>query len=115
MAKGPGPKRSGRIRPKKRTAGEFSRIYGSKARVQWVKSQPCLVCGFGPCENAHVVSGGMGRKADANTIVPLCRDHHWQSHHYGWDVMANRWGREDFRLRLAADVQTRWERYAEGE
>jgi hypothetical protein len=65
-------KRAGRIKPKPRTRSEFARIYGSKARVEWVKSLPCLICGRGPCDNAHTENGGMGRKGDAASIVPLC-------------------------------------------
>jgi hypothetical protein len=69
----------GKPRPRKRSASEFARIYGSKARVAWVKSLPCVVgngsCA-GPTENAHTTTGGMGRKAEAGTIVPLCRWHH---------------------------------------
>lgn len=61
-----------RIKRKRRKPSEFARIYGSKARVEWVKRLPCVVCGERPCDNAHIVTGGMGRKADADKIVPLC-------------------------------------------
>lgn len=105
--------RGGRVKPKKRTASEFSRIYGSKKRVAWVKAQPCLVCGSGPCENAHVVGGGMGRKASHTAIVPLCSSHHWQSHHYGWDALGARWDDARFRIRLAIAVQGQWEMCAD--
>jgi len=64
----------------------MDRIYGSKERRRWIKSLPCLACCLvspifaladkWSCENAHVVTGGMGRKADASHIVPLCRTHH---------------------------------------
>lgn len=69
----------------KRHAGEWARAYGSKARVAFVKSLACRVSGCmdGPVENAHTVNGGMGRKADANTIVPLCRAHHRFLHQHG--------------------------------
>lgn len=69
----------------KRHAGEWARAYGSKARVAFVKSLGCCVSGCmdGPVENAHTVNGGMGRKADANTIVPLCRAHHRFLHQHG--------------------------------
>ncbi len=86
IKRGKPPKRSGRIKPKKRSASEFARIYGSKERVAWVKSQPCVYCNAlspffgesqrGPSHNAHTVTGGMGRKAGFETIVPLCASHH---------------------------------------
>lgn len=56
---------------------EFARAYGSRERVEWVKSLPCAACGVvGFSENAHVASGGAGRKADASQIVPLCGPHY---------------------------------------
>lgn len=55
-----------------RRKSEFARCYHSKARVAFVKSLPCVACGKGPCENAHVENGGTGRKADYTLIVPLC-------------------------------------------
>lgn len=68
------------IKKKKRKPSEFARIYGSKARVEFVKSLPCAACGVvGYSENAHVAptseSGGAGRKADAKWIAPLCGPH----------------------------------------
>ena len=87
---------SGRLTPKKRSAATFARVYGSTARVLWVKSLPCVVCGGGPCEGHHITNGGMGRKADAHQIVPLCRDHRalahqhgdasWQEYYHGLDL-----------------------------
>lgn len=73
IPRGKPPKRSGRVKPKRRTASEFHRIYGGKERVTWIQSQPCLWCGSSePSQNCHTATGGMGRKADASTIVPLC-------------------------------------------
>lgn len=57
---------------------EFSRTYGSKERVEWFKGLPCHFCGKGPSENAHCVTGGASRKADAHTIIPADRAcHEW--------------------------------------
>lgn len=79
-------KRGGKIKPKARSAGEFARVYGSRARVAWIKGLACIACDAispafglvtrGKCENAHTVTGGMGRKSDHTTIVPLCPVHH---------------------------------------
>ncbi len=71
---------------KKRKPSEFARIYGSRERVTWVKSLPCLVAGGaceGPIDNAHTATGGTGYKAGYKTIVPLCRYHHERLHAIG--------------------------------
>ena len=64
------------IRKHSRKPSETRRIYGPPARRAWVKSLPCIVCGHVPSENAHTENGGMGRKADYDTIAPMCRTHH---------------------------------------
>lgn len=78
-------KRKARPRPRnpKRKAREFARAYGSPERVAWIRAMSCLVCRDTPSENAHVTSGGMGRKADADTIVPLCARCHGELHRNG--------------------------------
>jgi hypothetical protein len=62
-----------------RHESEWIRAYGSEERVTWVNAQPCLVksdeCA-GKMENAHIKTAGIGMKADAEFIVPLCRHHH---------------------------------------
>jgi hypothetical protein len=56
---------------------EFKRAYGSKERVEWVKSCVCILCSATPCDNAHVKSkSGMGRKGHYTTIAALCRKCH---------------------------------------
>lgn len=65
------------VKRKPRKASEFARIYGSKARVAFVKSMTCCLCRDTPCDNAHVKGkSGMGRKGDYTTIAALCRFHH---------------------------------------
>jgi hypothetical protein len=52
---------------------EWLRAYGSRERAAFVRTLPCVGCGrVGFSENAHVITGGMSRKADAKDIVPLC-------------------------------------------
>lgn len=76
LPRGPGPKRKSRTKPKKRTADEYARIYGSEARVEWFKAQPCIGCGIvGYSENAHTQNDGKGRKGHHSTIVPACGVH----------------------------------------
>lgn len=72
---------------KKRTVSDFARVYGSKARVEFVKGLPCVACNSGPCDNAHIKSGGMGRKADYTDIVPLCHNCHLLQHQRGWKAL----------------------------
>lgn len=96
-------KRHGRVKPvnRKRRASEFVRPYGSKSRVGWVASLPCVVgllCD-GPTENAHTRTGGAGRKGDADSIVPLCRSHHVTLHRVGRASFERR-----YRLDLAAEA-----------
>ena len=54
----------------------FARAYGSKERVEFFKALPCHFCGKVPSENAHLVTGGAGRKSDAHTIIPADRECH---------------------------------------
>jgi hypothetical protein len=71
----------------KRRKKEYTRCYESRARVAWAKRQPCMVFPSGGCdgpmENAHIVTDGMGRKADSRYVVPLCHAHHCLLHVMG--------------------------------
>ena len=68
----------------KRRRKDWLRAYGGEERVAFVAAQRCCVCGAEPpSENAHVLSGGMGRKADARWIVPLCWICHERYHRAG--------------------------------
>ena len=52
---------------------EWARAYGSPERVQWFKSQPCILCGAEDfTANAHTVGGGGSRKGPAESVIPLC-------------------------------------------
>ncbi len=105
-------RRGGRIAPKKRKPSEFARIYGSRARVRWIKAQPCVVGSRGcegAIENAHTENGGIGRKADAATIVPLCHRHHADMHLFGARAVQTAW-RVNLTLAASATEQA-WRRY----
>ena len=61
-----------------RRARESARAYGSKARVTFVQTIPCILCARTPSENAHMKSkSGMGRKGHYTTIAALCHDCHY--------------------------------------
>lgn len=70
------PKVAVKKRNVSRHAAEWRRAYGSPERADFVNWLACVVCGYSPCENAHIENGGMGRKADARFVVPLCPKHH---------------------------------------
>lgn len=79
LSSGQTRKHGGKIKPRnaKRRASEFKRWYGSKERVAWVRALPCVWClSREGSDNAHTENGGKGRKADYQTIAPLCRPCH---------------------------------------
>jgi hypothetical protein len=98
---------------RQRKSKNWLRAYGSGARVKWIQEQGCLVCGWSPCDNAHVTSGGTGRKSDAKNIVPLCEGHHRLAlHKHG-----RQWFETTYNINLelaAAETENRWLRYVAG-
>ena len=117
-----------RRKPKSRESRQrtFRRVYHSEERVRWTKAQPCAFCGGGPCDNAHITNGGMGRKADYDQIIPACLGSrmgrvgmddlpgcHWElDHGMGKRAMERKYG-VDLKD-LAAKHQARWLAYSEG-
>ena len=104
--------RKTRPKSRKRSAAEQERIYGGETRLKWIQAQGCLVeasdlsdC-VGDVANHHVQTGGTGRKADAEFIVPLCHGHHDEAHHgrttFEWKYGINL--REE-----AAKLEKRWQ------
>jgi hypothetical protein len=58
----------------------------NKAHLQFVASQPCLLCGRRPSDAHHLrfaQSQTMSRKVSDEFTVPLCRTHHRQIHRFG--------------------------------
>lgn len=104
-------RKSGRIKPKKRTKEESDRIYGPAERRAWVTTQKCLMCERVPSENAHTHSGGTGRKADYFFIIPLCHECHRYQHQHGWAKLLGLSGdRLQMRLRaLSEQTEHRWQ------
>lgn len=113
LKRGAPPKRSTkRIRPRnlERQKKEFARAYHSIERVEFVKSLPCVAGCLRPSQNAHIETGGAGRKADYDKIVPLCFYAHRLFHS---------WGRVSFEKHfsidldaLAADTERCWRKRA---
>lgn len=105
--------RKTRINPvnAERKAENHKRAYGGKHRIEWMKSLPCVACGYhGPTlrEVAHVTTGGMGRKADADQTVPLCPPCHRTQHDHGWAALGvtAEWARE-----TAAWFARKWDKW----
>ena len=58
----------------------------SRKHLDFIKEGKCIICFNSPCDPAHLTGfriGGIGLKPDDCFVVPLCRDCHNKSHHYG--------------------------------
>lgn len=94
---------------RKRKAKNWARAYGSAAFVQWISRLPCWACNYAgpsPRQAAHTTTGGMGRKADANTIIALCNVCHAKQHQSGWLAIGMT---NESKERAAAQTQAMWE------
>jgi hypothetical protein len=61
----------------------------NKHHLDFVSTQPCLVCGRRPCDAHHirfVQPRALGRKVSDEFTVPLCRVHHRELHSVGDEV-----------------------------
>jgi hypothetical protein len=102
-----------------RRAEEFERAYGGTSRVAFVKSLACVAgrvsltmsCA-GAIENAHIRTGGTGRKADAKLLIPLCTFHHRALHAHGPVAFERVYGL-DLEAEAAA-TQSVWEAFVGG-
>jgi hypothetical protein len=100
-----------RERDAARKEREFARKYDSLDRVFYVSTAlNCVVpdCdALGDMQNAHVETGGTGRKANADRVVPMCERHH--EHHRGRLTFAEKYGLDlDVSARL---TETQWQLY----
>ena len=65
------------------------RRYRDRAHLEFVASQPCLVCGRQPCDAHHLrfmQPQALGRRVSDEFAVPLCRTHHRALHRNGDEV-----------------------------
>lgn len=88
-----------------RSKSEYDRIYGGKAKVDWMHAQPCHICGVrSGIQCAHAGNGGIGRKAGHERTVPLC----WRCHHaYGTRYAFQRHTGQDM-IEVALSYEARW-------
>lgn len=111
----PTPIKRSRLKKQSRPKAETLRIYGSVERRLWMKAQPCCVCEAfgltqeGESHNAHTETGGTSYKADARTIVPMCRLHHqmFDEHRDPLDAPEIR----DMLKKLAAKYDALWQTF----
>jgi hypothetical protein len=78
----------GRIDKSALTIAEPKRIR-DRAHLEFVASQPCLICGRQPCDPHHLRFAqprAIGMKVSDEFTVPLCRGHHRQLHQAGDEV-----------------------------
>jgi hypothetical protein len=62
------------------------RRYRDRAHLEFVASQPCLLCGRQPSEAHHLrfmQARALGRRVSDEFAVPLCRTHHRALHRHG--------------------------------
>jgi hypothetical protein len=62
------------------------RRYRDRAHLEFVASQPCLLCGRHPSDTHHLrfmQPRALGRRVSDEFAVPLCRTHHRALHRHG--------------------------------
>ena len=74
-------------------------VFRSQRYRQWITRQPCLKCGFGPCQAAHEALGerGVGIKAPDTQCVPLCVLCHALEHQLGVESF---WSNVDLKMEI---------------
>jgi hypothetical protein len=100
------PRRSVKPRNKERHAKNWTRAYDSPEFVAWIREQPSIVSGKGPCVAAHSRTGGTRRKADACWNVPLTQEEHDELHDHGIKTFEAKYG-----VSLAFHAPLTWQRW----
>jgi hypothetical protein len=75
--------------PSQRQVVLRTRRIRDKRHLEFVMTQPCLVCGRHPCEAHHLrftQPRALGRRVSDEFTVPLCRIHHDEIHRRGDEV-----------------------------
>lgn len=65
----------------------YVKPWQSREYLNWVKHQPCCLCGQ-PADDPHHIhmpGKGMGTKHPDFAVIPLCRPCHDEAHRKGWD------------------------------
>jgi hypothetical protein len=75
--------------------------YRDKDYLQFIREQPCVICGTIPCQPHHLNqvgtrSGGMALKISDYRTIPLCFLHHAEYHTIGRQTMGKKYSK-DFR------------------
>lgn len=102
-----------------RKASSFARAYGSKERVAFVKSLPCVNCSVvGFSQNAHGKheKRGRGQKASYKAIIPLCGP--WSAGFYSYEGCHAKYDRYELPhltegrvAALSAEVEMQWQEH----
>lgn len=93
------PLKRSRIKRRPKSKATMERTHGTVEHREWIKRQPCVVCGRTPSDAAHLKSGGTGRKDDVERTVPMCSNvvpAGYEGHHTEYDA-----GKQSFRAKYA--------------
>lgn len=63
-----------------------TKTYRNRKHLDFLKMLPCVNCGAGPCDPAHIrfaSNAGLGRKPNDDRALSLCRPCHTEQHTIG--------------------------------
>ena len=64
-------------------------VYENRKYLDWLKTQPCVICSAKPCDPAHQSCGfpsGTAKKAPDTFALPICANCHRIGEHMGGKV-----------------------------